>query len=294
MIAGALVGAIAVGGVLAYGYKTFGGRGDGKTPVIRADTAPAKTRPTDPGGKEVAHTDKKFINRLGDDKPGEARSETATLGDTDSGGPRKVTTLVVNRDGSMAAPNPVVSQGSAINGSGVPGMLIEGLNSGPARPQLRGTASSEGRVTASSETQAPTPQAVPQKPQVIAKASAAPEAPPRPTKKPAEREEPEASPSKTAVASAPPPQPATGANGYVPVLASQKSRMDALKAFADIQQKYGDALQNGTPDVREVNLGEKGVWHRLMLGPPGSRESAKTVCTQLKALGYSGCWVTAY
>jgi cell division septation protein DedD len=70
--------------------------------------------------------------------------------------------------------------------------------------------------------------------------------------------------------------------------------MDALKAFADIQQKYGDALQNGTPDVREVNLGEKGVWHRLMLGPPGSRESAKTVCTQLKALGYSGCWVTAY
>jgi cell division septation protein DedD len=80
----------------------------------------------------------------------------------------------------------------------------------------------------------------------------------------------------------------------VPVLSSQKSRMDALKAFADMQQKYGDVLQSRTPDVREVDLGDKGVWHRLVVGPPASREAASTVCTQLKAHGYSGCWVTPY
>ena len=92
------------------------------------------------------------------------------------------------------------------------------------------------------------------------------------------------------------PKP-TGA-GYVAVLASVpasgSSRMDALKQFADMQQKYGMILQNKTPDIQEANLGAKGTYHRLLVGPPGSRDSATSVCTQLKAEGYSGCWVTAY
>ena len=70
--------------------------------------------------------------------------------------------------------------------------------------------------------------------------------------------------------------------------------MESLKQFADMQQKYGTILSNKTPDIREANLGEKGTYHRLMVGPPGSRDSASSVCTQLKAEGYSGCWVTAY
>ena len=44
----------------------------------------------------------------------------------------------------------------------------------------------------------------------------------------------------------------------------------------------------------ETNLGEKGVWYWLVVGPPGSRDAAASLCTQLKAAGYSGCWVTAY
>jgi hypothetical protein len=98
-----------------------------------------------------------------------------------------------------------------------------------------------------------------------------------------------ASAANTAV----PAATATG-SGFVPVLSSQKSRMDALKAFADMQQKYTDVLAGRAPDVREVDLGQKGVWHRLMLGPPGSREAANNVCIQLKAHGYTGCWITSY
>jgi len=80
--------------------------------------------------------------------------------------------------------------------------------------------------------------------------------------------------------------------GYVAVLSSQKSRMDALKVFANLQEKYGDVLSSRTPDVQVANLGEKGVWYRLLVGPPGSRDAAASLCTQLKAAGYSGCWVT--
>lgn len=302
MIGGALLGAIVAGGGLAYAYKSLGGSGpDGTTPIVRAERGPVKSKPADPGGKEIAHTDKKFINRLTDDRAGAtprfgdalaARDGgTGSVSDSD-GGPRKVTTLVVNRDGSMAPPNPVVplpQNGTSVASGGVPGMVIDGLNA-PPRPQLRGPVAAESRGSAQKDDDA----AAPAKPQVIARATPAPEPPQRETKRPVQREE------TRAAAVAPPAKPvataapAAASNGFVPVLSSQKTRMDALKAFADIQQKYTDVLQNRTPDVREVDLGEKGVWHRLVLGPPASREAASTVCTQLKAHGYSGCWVTAY
>jgi hypothetical protein len=70
--------------------------------------------------------------------------------------------------------------------------------------------------------------------------------------------------------------------------------MDALKRFADMQQKYSTALAGKTPDVAEANLGSKGNYHRLIVGPPGSREQASAVCVHLKAEGYNGCWVTSY
>ena len=70
--------------------------------------------------------------------------------------------------------------------------------------------------------------------------------------------------------------------------------MDALKAFADLQQKYSEALSGRVPDVQEADLGAKGVWYRVVVGPPGSREAANGVCSQLKSAGYGHCWVNAY
>ena len=143
---------------------------------------------------------------------------------------------------SETVTNPAVplpqNSGSSLSG-GVPGMVIEGLNTGSQRPQLRGSAAVESRPPAA---------AVPAKPQIIARATPAPEPQQRAPvpRKPIPREE-------TAVAAprapAKPVQPAAG-SGFVSVLTSQKSRMDALKAFADMQQKYTDVLQNRTPDVR--------------------------------------------
>jgi hypothetical protein len=101
-------------------------------------------------------------------------------------------------------------------------------------------------------------------------------------------------PKKPPAAEAPMATSAAGTSGYVAVLSSKKSRMDALKAFADIQQKYGDVLASKTPDVQEADLGDKGLWYRAVVGPPGSRDSASAVCSQLKTAGHTGCWVTAY
>jgi cell division protein FtsN len=70
--------------------------------------------------------------------------------------------------------------------------------------------------------------------------------------------------------------------------------MDALKSLADIQQKYPGVLQGRAADVREANLGAKGIWYRVVVGPPASRQTANTVCGELKARGFGGCWIAGY
>jgi hypothetical protein len=111
-------------------------------------------------------------------------------------------------------------------------------------------------------------------------------------------EKPASPPKETAAIPSAPAHEASGANGYVAVLVSVpvsgQSRLVALKKFADMQEKYGSVLQNKTPDVQEANLGDKGSYHRLLVGPPGSRAQASTLCNDLKAAGYKDCWVTAY
>jgi hypothetical protein len=87
---------------------------------------------------------------------------------------------------------------------------------------------------------------------------------------------------------------AVPSSGYVAVLVSRQSNMDALKSLADIQQKYPGVLQGRAADVREANLGEKGIWYRVVVGPPASRQTANTVCGELKSKGYGSCWVAGY
>ena len=292
LVAGALAGAIAMGGGLAYAYKSLVGppRTEVATPVVKGDAGPSKVKPADPGGKQFAHADSKIMGRLGEAGAGAA----AAAGEADAAGSRKVQTLTVGRDGSIGPPGaasepPAAGQGPVT----VPGLtIVDGYG---------------GRPTAMPATSPPEPPAAPpsmssppaaQKPVVIAKATPVPASPaPEPPARsaPAPAEPPPV--KKPAVAKAA-PAAAGGGGGYVAVIASvpasSKSRMEALKQFADLQQKYGSLLQNRTPDVQEANLGEKGSYHRLLVGPPGSREQAATLCTELKAAGYPSCWVTSY
>jgi hypothetical protein len=306
VIVGALVAAIGLGGGLAYCYKSLtGSGGSGKLPILRADGAPVKALPADPGGKQVAHTDKKLLNRLTEDR-GAARpvpvsilppppSEREGGGD---GGTRRVPTLVVNRDGSLAPTSSTPSPAPPPPVNRVPGMVIEGLTPRapppPPPPSLRASVADE----VNPELPQPAPRRVASaQPEAVADtppslASVQPRAAPEPKRRlPAVRQ----AARTTTDADAPIAAPAAKAgSGYVAVLSSRKSHMDALKSFADIQQKYTGVLQGRTPDVREANLGEKGVWYRVVVGPPGSRESANSVCSQLKSKGYVGCWIMTY
>lgn len=305
---------VAVGGVLTFAYSSImGPSNNGPTPLVKGATGPTKVKPSEPGGKQFAHTDSKIMGRLGEGAEPEA----------DGAGVRKVPVVVVGRDGSIQPPpaaQPAAPQDEQTRAVvAVPGLtVIDGLGGAPAggpspnrpvtpRTQPQQQASPPVQMVTASDTDqpvvvAPSQQAPKKAANLIANAAPS-ETGAVQTKAVATPKAEQAAPApkkeKVAAVAAPAavsPQP-TGA-GYVAVLASVpasgSSRIDALKQFADMQQKYGTILSNKTPDVQEANLGTKGTYHRLLVGPPGSRDSANSVCAQLKAEGYSGCWVTAY
>ena len=87
-----------------------------------------------------------------------------------------------------------------------------------------------------------------------------------------------------------------GTLGFVAVLATKGSRIEALETFANLQQRHATILQNRVPDVRETDLKERGLgtMYRVLVGPPASRQVAESICRGLRATGYNGCWVTTY
>ena len=82
--------------------------------------------------------------------------------------------------------------------------------------------------------------------------------------------------------------------GYVIQVRSTKTQAESLAFFADLQQRYGNLLGSGQPDIQEVDLGTKGRWYRLRIGPPGSGGAAKDLCSKLKSGGLKDCIVAAY
>lgn len=309
VIAGALIGAIVLGGGLAYGYKQFTSTASTEKapPVVKADKSAAKAKPSNPGGKDVAHTDKKFLNQLAEPPPAETASSEPDAG----AGPRKVSTMVVARDGSVSQPLPVNVAPAPIapSPSGVPGMIVD---SGP-RPMLRGPAPAtepSPAIPSVAETEPrtvprvsemalprvrPEPQRVPAAADTVQPAAKAPAV----KKSAATRDDAAfagATPAAVSAAPAAAPAPRAASAGFVTVLASRKSREEAFSMYPDLQVKYADILSDKVPDVRETDLRaqNKGIMFRLVLGPPGSKEAAIDTCNKLKAQGFSGCWATPY
>ena len=74
-------------------------------------------------------------------------------------------------------------------------------------------------------------------------------------------------------------------------VAARKSQTEALATYADIQQKYPHLLSGYRPIIKRTDLGNKGVWYRLNVGPVESKKVASSLCGQLKSAGMSSCIV---
>lgn len=314
MVACGLVGALALGGTLAYAYKTSGTflGGSDTPPIIEADSRPVKVAPETPGGKEFPHKNKLIYDRLsGEDRPeteklvsrqedvvdevqraltaqeapgtdapatnrgftaNQGRAETPAVSPED--GPRKVKTLVVRPDGTIVR--------QAVPETPAPAAPSIALPK-PAKPEPPAAAP---RVAAAPvtrvepETPAPAPAAA---------AEQSGDALPPPTRKPRE----------TAVASArPTPAPAAApaaaqAGEYVVQVGARRSQTAALAGFADLQQKYPRILSGYRPIIQKADLGNKGTWYRLRIGPLETKTAAADLCKKLKSAGMRSCLVNS-
>ncbi len=164
----------------------------------------------------------------------------------------------------------------------------------PAETKTQRIAANSGNDPASSGiivTTTPTSASVPNQPaaEEPAETSAAPA--PQAQSAPAAR-------VKRVAAVAPAPQAAAaqvtesagGTGNFFVQIAARNDQDAAMAAFASLQQKYASVIGNHSPSVRKVDLGEKGVWFRLLVGPIESKTEADQLCEQLKTAGMKGCF----
>ena len=81
------------------------------------------------------------------------------------------------------------------------------------------------------------------------------------------------------------PTAGTAGEGYMIHLSSQKSEEGAQASFRSLQAKFPDQLGGRSPTVRRVDLGDRGVFYRALIGPFGSSAEAMGFCNGLKAAG---------
>jgi hypothetical protein len=97
-----------------------------------------------------------------------------------------------------------------------------------------------------------------------------------------------------ALAAAAPSQTKPGAGGGRAMLqiGAYESEDLAKSAWMAFQSKHAGSLAGATSDIQRADLGSKGIWYRLRVGPFADKSAANTVCDKLKAEG-AGCFAAA-
>lgn len=264
MLGGAVLGAIALGGALAFAFKQSGGglASNGEPPLITAENTPVKEAPEQPGGKEFPHKNKLIYDRL----------ENGDQPEADRLVPREEELALPNMPAQTDMPNmPELASAEGAEAGANAGTPAAAESSDPdagPRKVKTLTVRPDGSVDGATAT-------------ANADAAGAQGSEPTTTASIEPQSEPEAAPA-----------PAVNKK-YVVQVASKKDQTEALAAFADMQQKYPSLLSNYRPMVQRVNLGSKGVWYRLQVGPMNSQADASQLCGQLKSQGLNDCLVMA-
>ncbi len=83
----------------------------------------------------------------------------------------------------------------------------------------------------------------------------------------------------------------TRQSGYVVQVSSQRSADQAQASFADMQRRYNSVLGGFEANIQRADLGARGTFYRVRVGPMASRDAALRLCEQLKSAG-GNCFVT--
>jgi cell division protein FtsN len=298
LMAAVLVGAVVTGGGLAYVYKTSGGAGDGYPSIVSADPRPVKEDPAEPGGRDFPNGNKLIYDRLGGAAQEAGAAPTRLAGGSPSA--KKEQPGVLAAGGTLEErienalkaqkeeePPAAQNRGGASASPDTP-RTVRTMTFGPdGRPQAAEPKTQRipaNSIVATTQPTSATTSDDPSPAEELAETSAA-APPPQSASAPALR------PTRTAAVAAPQISDSAGGSGnFFLQIAARNDQDAALAAFASLQQKYAGVLGNHAPSVRKVDLGEKGVWYRLLVGPIESKGEAEQLCEQLKTAGMKGCF----
>jgi hypothetical protein len=236
---------------------------------------------------EQTANDDSVVRQVGEGAAPTATAEAPASTD-DEIGPRKVQTFVVRPDGTVvtseeagARPDPAAAQQQQLAAQTeqiqpVPVATVAiGETASPTAPAEAATALS-APATATQDAGTGSEQAL------------AALAPGDPVAAPAEVT---AAPSEAPAATGAALPDAAASAGYVVQVSSQRSRAQAEAAYADMQNRYASVLGGLNASVQEADLGERGIYYRVRVGPWATRDEAVGVCETLRSAG-GDCLVT--
>jgi hypothetical protein len=77
----------------------------------------------------------------------------------------------------------------------------------------------------------------------------------------------------------------TASGAFVVQVGAYKQDSEAAASWQSMKKKNGDLLGALKPDIKRVDLGAKGVWYRLRVGPFETRADAVAKCEVLRTRG---------
>ena len=318
IIAIAGVFALAVLGTAgAFGYRAIFGSSSSSSPppVIKAEQAPSKIVPAISG--RDAQASKSIVDRVNERGQGEqlvSREEAPIPVTTERPG-----NIVFPQSQNGTTSGAMASSALPQLGSGVVGADPKRIRTiairpdqpdgaapvSPEPPQARPAAQPQQQpriINTAPERQAAVPPPQPQR-----ATAAEPAQPPRPAA--ITRAAPAPAPAVNAPlslnpnATAPSPQPTRAAaaappvrlapapagngsaGGYAVQVSAQRSEAEAQSALRTLQGRYPDQLGGRQSTIKRVDLGDKGIYFRALVGPFGSSGEASELCASLKAAG---------
>jgi len=180
---------------------------------------------------------------------------------------------------------PVPDQNSSLYNDKLAKSSVEKLLPPPEQPLPRPAPLSPVRPAAPPP--ALTPPAETRPGEAVAPAAAAP----RPAPAQAASQQPGPSPAaqKTAAAAATEKPPGVAARGVEVRLGSLRSPEEAREEWQRLKRANGDLLGNLRANAVSVDLGDKGIWYRIMAGPL-DESGAERLCAEMKQRNH-GCVV---
>ncbi|MBK1624903.1 SPOR domain-containing protein [Afifella marina] len=83
----------------------------------------------------------------------------------------------------------------------------------------------------------------------------------------------------------------TAPAGWAVQVSSQRSEEQARSSYSNLQRRFPQLLGGQEAVILQADLGDKGIYYRVRVGPMASREAAISLCENLQSAGGS-CFVT--